>query len=89
MGISNFDMKEIIEMCKSYGASVKEGSGRITLSEKEFDVKELFENILPASVTSVSLSSSSTNYGNCQINVSSKSFNTKLFSSEASSLYAA
>lgn len=89
MSTSNFNMQELLEMCKAYGASVKEGSGRITLSGKEFDVKELFEDILPASVTSVSLSSSSKNYGNCQLDVSSKSFNTKLFSSEISSLYAA
>ena len=89
MSTSNFNMQELIEMCKAYGASVKEGSGRITLSNKEFDVKELFENILPASVTSVSLSSSSKNYGNCQIDVSRRPFNTKLFSSETSALYAA
>ncbi len=89
MSTSNFNVQELIEMCTSYGASVKEGSGRITLSNKEFDVKELFENIFPASVTSVSLSSSSKHFDNCQIDVSIKPFHTELFSLEASAFYAA
>ena len=41
MDTSNFNMQELLEMCRAYGASVKEGSGRITLSGKEFDVKEI------------------------------------------------
>lgn len=54
MSMSDFDMSEFVEMCKAFGVSVKAGSGNITLAGKQFSAKEIFENTLPASVTSTS-----------------------------------
>lgn len=47
MSISNLSMQEILEICKAYGASVKEGPGRVTIAAKELEVEELFEPTHP------------------------------------------
>lgn len=47
MSISNLSMQELLEVCKTYGASVKEGSGRVTIAAKEFEVEELFKSTHP------------------------------------------
>ena len=49
MSISNLSMQEVMEICKAYGASVKEGSGRVTIAAKEFEVEELFKPAQPQS----------------------------------------
>lgn len=42
-------MQEVLEICKTYGASVKEGSGHVTVATKEFKVYELFKSAQPQS----------------------------------------
>lgn len=49
MSISNLSMQEVLEICKAYGVSMKEGSGRVTIAAKEFEVEELFKPAQPQS----------------------------------------
>ena len=89
MNTFNIDMEVLLEMCKAYDVAGKKGTGRVTLAGGALDVKELFENTVLASETSVSFSSFGENYGNCRLDVLNQSYNTQLFSAETSSLFAA
>ena len=89
MSTFNLSMQEILKICKTYGVSVKEGSGRVTIAAKEFEVKDLFENAFMASVTSASLFSSSEKCNNCEIETSTGAYNSATFLAEQSLLLAA
>ncbi len=89
MNTSNYSRSELLEMCRMYGIKVTGGNGRITICGQEFDVKELFENTFPTSVTSLSLFSFTMSNEGIRVDIPKQMNNAKSFSVELSTLFAA